>query len=194
MTRDPQKPAVCGWGSLPSEVGIYFAVSLHFPLLSLRSPVFLDWAENLVIWTCKASCLASGVQTCLSFWWPAHCVIHKEFFQSLSVYKADIKLWNIQLPVLYPCVLGSVTLGKELDNWYILYCIVYCSLCIQKEADSKVICEIFSVHHNVLISWRTKELGFSTCQCRRHRFDPWSGRSHNTDQLSLWAWTTKAAF
>ena len=137
---DPQEPAVCGQVSLPSEIGVYFGASLHFPSLSFGSPVFLDWTENLIH---SASWLASGVQTCLSVWWPAHCVIHKEFFQSFSVYKAYFKLWNIQLPVLYPCVLGSLTLGKELDTWYILYCILDSSLCIQKEANSKVVCEIF---------------------------------------------------
>ena len=66
---------------------------------SLGALFFLSELKTLFTQTCKASCLALGVQTCLSFWWPAHCVIHKEFFQSLSVYKADIKLWNIQLPV-----------------------------------------------------------------------------------------------
>ena len=32
----------------------------------------------------------------------------------------------------------------------------------------------------------------STCQCRRHRFDPWSGEiPHATEQLSPWAATTE---
>ena len=38
---------------------------------------------------------------------------------------------------------------------YLIYTILYIVLflCIQKEANSKVICEIFSVHHNVLTSF-----------------------------------------
>ena len=34
----------------------------------------------------------------------------------------------------------------------------------------------------------------SACQCRRHRFDPWSGKiPHATEQLSLWATTVEPA-
>ena len=44
---DPQEPAVCGWGSLPSEVVIYFGVSLHVPSVSLGSPCLSYWDQSL---------------------------------------------------------------------------------------------------------------------------------------------------
>ena len=144
-----------GEDHFPLKEDILWGICI-FPCCLLGALFFLTELETLFAQTCKALFLASGVQTCLSFWWPAHCVIHKEFFQTLSVYKADFKLWNIQLPVLYPCVLGSVTLVKELDTWYILYCILYCSLCILKEANSKVICEIFflSIIMSSFLDWQ----------------------------------------
>ena len=63
-----------------------------FPLCLLGASVFLTEIKALLTLTCKASWLASGVQTCPFFRWPAHCVIHKEFSPCLSVYKADFKL------------------------------------------------------------------------------------------------------
>ena len=63
-----------------------------FPLCLLGAAVFLTEIKALLTLSCKPSWLASGVQTCPFFRWPAHCVIHKEFSPCLSVYKADFKL------------------------------------------------------------------------------------------------------
>ena len=54
---DLQEPAVCGWGSLPCEVGIWFGGYLHvFPLCLLAAHVLLDWVHSLVDSDLKKLC------------------------------------------------------------------------------------------------------------------------------------------
>ena len=46
---DPQEPAVCGWGSLPSDVGICPGVPLHVPSVPFEIPCF-SWLNSKACW------------------------------------------------------------------------------------------------------------------------------------------------
>ena len=52
---DPREPAVCGWGSLPPEVGICPGVPLHVPSVPFEILFFLTKLKTLLTHTCKAS-------------------------------------------------------------------------------------------------------------------------------------------
>ena len=141
---ESQEPAVCRWGSLPPEMGICPGVPLHVPSLPFEITCF-SWLSSKPCWLTHVKLRDWHQEFKLVF--PSGDLPMcdtQEFFQNLSIYKADVKLWNIQLPVFWPCVLGSVVLREELDTCCIWYCTLYCSLCIQKEADSKFIREVFS--------------------------------------------------
>ena len=141
---DSQEPAVCRWGSLPPEVGICPGVPLHVPSLPFEITCF-SWLSSKPCWLTNVKLrnrhqefkLVFPLVTC-------QCVIHRSFFRTWVFIKLISNFEISSCLFSSPVFLVQLVLREELDTCCILYCTLYCSLCIQKEADSKFIREVFS--------------------------------------------------